>query len=75
MAIQRADTDLLTVSRTIQEMITDTTVPQMQAEKHPLQELLTTSDTIDFNTFCCELCLAIRGCIHHPRIKAQTARE
>lgn len=75
MAIPRADTDLLIVIRAIQVTITDSKIPQTQAEKHTLQELLATSDTIDFNTFCCELCSAIRGCIHHPRIKAQSARE
>ena len=68
-------TDLLIVIRAIQETITDTKIPGTQAETHPLSELLTISDTVVFNTFCCELCSSIRDCLHHPRIKAQSARE
>ena len=73
MAIPAADTDLLIVIRAIQETITDTKIPGTQAETHPLSELLTISDTVVFNTFCCELCSSIRDCLHHPRIKAQSA--
>ena len=75
MAIPAADTDLRIVIRAIQETITDTKIPGTQAETHPLSELLTISDTVVFNTFCCELCSSIRDCLHHPRIKAQSARE
>ena len=75
MAIPAADTDLLIVIRAIQETITDTKIPGTQAETHPLSKLLTISDTVVFNTFCCELCSSIRDCLHHPRIKAQSARE
>ena len=71
MAIPAADTDLLIVIRAIQETITDTKIPGTQAETHPLSELLTISDTVVFNTFCS----SIRDCLHHPRIKAQSARE
>ena len=43
MTIPRKETDLLIVKRAIQE--TDSKIPEMQAETHPLNELLTTSDT------------------------------
>ena len=75
MAIPAADTDLLIVIRALQESITDTKIPGTQAETHPLSELLTISDTVVFNTFYCQLCSSIRDCLHHPRIKAQSARE
>ena len=57
----------------------DSKIPETQAETDPLNDLLTTSDTvgpllsIHFIVGYVVLCSTIRACLHHPRIKAHSA--